>query len=134
MDLVREVFGALNGLDALGSLLPYIFEVDEHVARDDLQRLLGREIGPQAKDVMMTIGQQLREEGRQQGIEQGRQQGIEQGRQRLREMLLNLLRQRFGTAVHPGVEQRIATASFEQIEVWTSRVLSAATLAELLGD
>jgi len=31
-------------------------------------------------------------------------------------------------------EQRIRVASAEQIEVWAERVLSAATLAELLAD
>ena len=49
-------------------------------------------------------------------------------------MLLRLLRQRFGDEVDAHVEQRIATASIEQIETWTARVLSAATLAELLAD
>ena len=71
----------------------------------------------------MTAGQRL--------IEQGRQQGVEQGRQ---EMLLLLLRQRFGQAVDAHVEQRIATAPIEQIKAWSVRVLSAATLAELFAD
>ena len=71
----------------------------------------------------MTAGQRL--------IEQGRQQGIEQGRQ---ELLLRQLRQRFGGAVNPVIEQRIATASVEEIETWSVRVLSAATLSELLAD
>jgi phenylalanyl-tRNA synthetase beta subunit len=44
-----------------------------------------------------------------------------------------LLRQRFGDAVNAQVEQRIATASLEQVEAWTGRVLSAATLAEVLA-
>jgi len=47
-------------------------------------------------------------------------------------VLLRLLRQRFGDAVDVQVEQRIATASLEQVEAWTGRVLSAATLAEVL--
>ncbi|HEX8108678.1 MAG TPA: DUF4351 domain-containing protein [Kofleriaceae bacterium] len=71
----------------------------------------------------MTAGQRLIEQGRQ----KGRQQGIQ-------EFLLRLLRQRFGDAVDAHVEQRIATASIEQIETWPSRVLSAATLAELIAD
>ena len=49
-------------------------------------------------------------------------------------MLLRLLRQRFGDAVNAPVEQRIATASAEQVEAWTGRVLSAATLADVLAD
>jgi hypothetical protein len=67
----------------------------------------------------MSAGQRL--------IEQGRQQGIQGA-------LLRLLRQRFGDAVNAQVEQRIATASLEQVEAWTGRVLSAATLAEVLTD
>ena len=84
-----------------------------------LQALLERNIGPEAKDIIVTAGQQL--------IEQGRKQGIEQ-------MLLRLLRQRFGDQVDIHVEQRIVTASVEQIETWSMRVLSAATLAELFAN
>ena len=79
----------------------------------------------------MTAGQRLIEQGRQQGIEQGRQQGIQQG---IQGVLLRLLRQRFGDAVSAQVEQRIATASPEQVEAWTGRVLSADTLAEVIAD
>ncbi len=71
----------------------------------------------------MTAGQQL--------IEQGRQQGLRQGECAV---LLRLLRQRFGAAVDAQIERRIATASIEQIETWTGRVLSAATLTEVLAD
>jgi flagellar biosynthesis/type III secretory pathway protein FliH len=71
----------------------------------------------------------------EQGIQQGRQQGIEQGRQQGESaVLLRLVRQRFGDAVDPQIERRIAAASIEQLDTWTARVLSAATLAELLAD
>jgi hypothetical protein len=50
------------------------------------------------------------------------------------ELLLRQLRQRFGDAVDAKVEQCVAKASTEQIETWAGRVLSAATLAELLAD
>ncbi|HEU4732652.1 MAG TPA: hypothetical protein VFT22_32375 [Kofleriaceae bacterium] len=32
------------------------------------------------------------------------------------------------------VEQRVATASIEQIDLWTVRILSAATLADVFAD
>jgi hypothetical protein len=70
----------------------------------------------------MTAGQRLIE------------QGIEQGRQHFQQSLLRLLRQRFGGAVNPQVEQRIAAASLDQLDAWSARVLSAATLAELFAD
>jgi hypothetical protein len=49
-------------------------------------------------------------------------------------ILLLLLRKRFGQQVDAAIEQRVATASREQIATWAERVLSAATLAELLAD
>jgi flagellar biosynthesis/type III secretory pathway protein FliH len=127
-------------------VLCYVLQVNEHVKEGELKELLEREIGPEAKESVMTAGQQLIEQGLrqglqqgieqglQQGIEQGREQGIEQGRERLQGLLLNLLRQRFGDEVSTDVERRVETASIDQIEIWTKRVLSAATLADLLAD
>ncbi|HEX3474092.1 MAG TPA: Rpn family recombination-promoting nuclease/putative transposase [Kofleriaceae bacterium] len=123
IDVVREVVRAPHGLEALAQVMRYILEVNEHVGPEALQALLERDLGPEAKDAIMTAGQQIFEQGR----EKGRQQGIQ-------ELLLLLLRQRFGDSVDAHVEQRIATASIEQIEAWSVRVLSAATLAELFAD
>jgi predicted transposase/invertase (TIGR01784 family) len=125
-DVVRDVFLAPNGLEALALVMRYILEVNNHVEPEHLQALLERELGPEAKDAIMTAGQRL--------IEQGRQQGIEQGRQRIQAMLLRQLRQRFGEAVNAKVEQQVAMASLPQVEAWSSRVITAATLAEVLAD
>jgi uncharacterized protein DUF4351 len=123
MDVAREVARAPNGLSALTQVLCYILEVNDHVEREALQTLLEREIGPEAKEAIVTAGQQIRQEG----IEQGRREGE-------CAVLLRLLRRRFGTAVNAEVEQRLAMASIEQIDTWTERVLSAATLSDLLAD
>jgi len=125
MDVAREVATAPNGLSA--QVLCYILEVNDHVERETLQALLEREIGPEAKGAMVTAGQQIREEGRQEGRREGRREGE-------CAVLLRQLRRRFGDAVNTDIEQRIATASIEQIDTWTERVLSAATLTELLAD
>jgi predicted transposase/invertase (TIGR01784 family) len=123
MNVVREVAQAPNGMAALAPVMRYILEVNEQVRPEVLQALLEREIGPEAKDTIVTAGQEL--------IEQGRKQGIQQG---IQQMLLRQVRRRFGVEVDPHVEQRIATASVEQIEIWSERVVTAATLAELLAD
>jgi hypothetical protein len=60
-----------------------------------------------------------------------RQEAIQEG---VRQVLLRQLRQRFGDAVDAHVEQRIATAPIEQIDLWTVRILSATTLAEVFAD
>src|SRR3954464_4625940 len=59
-------------------------------------------------------------------IERGRQQGRELATQ---DLLLRLLRQRFGTEVDAHAEQRIAAALIEQLESWAEGIQSAATLA-----
>jgi predicted transposase YdaD len=79
----------------------------------------------------LTAGQQLREEGRREGHREGRQEGRREGECAV---LLRLLRRRFGNAVNAEIEQRITTTSSEQLDIWTERVLSAATLTELLAD
>ena len=123
MDVAREVARAPNGLKSLAQVLRYILEVNDHVEREALQAPLEREIGPEAKEAIVTAGQQL--------IEQGRREGRREGECAL---LLRQLRRRFGDAVNADLEQRIATASIEQIDTWAERVLSAATLTELLAD
>ena len=68
---------------------------------------------------------------RQEAVQEGERKGIQKGE---RTVLLRQLRRRFGDAVDAHVEQRIATASSEQIDSWTMRILSATTLAEVFAD
>jgi hypothetical protein len=125
--LMREVRETHDGREAFQFVVSYILEVNDTKHRQALTAVLLREIGLEAKDILMTIGEQFREEGR----EQGREQGIQEGE---RGLLLRLLRKRFGAQVNADTERCIAAASPEQIALWAERVLSAATLAELLAD
>jgi hypothetical protein len=75
--------------------------------------------------------QDIVENWRREAIQEGVKQGLEQGE---RKVLLRLLRRRFGAEVDGEIERRVEAATAEQIEVWAERVLSAATLAELLAD
>jgi len=122
-DVLRDVVSAPDGLEALVLVMRYILLVNDHVEPTALQAFLGRVAGPDAKDTIMTAGERL--------IQQGEERGIQKGE---RALLLRQLRKRFGHHVDTDVEQRVATASAEQIAIWAERVLSAATLAELLAD
>jgi predicted transposase/invertase (TIGR01784 family) len=126
-DVLREVVSTPDGLEALALVMRYILVVNDHVEPQALQAFLERVAGPDAKDTIMTAGERLIQQGEERGIQQGIQQGE-------RAVLLRLLRQRFGHQVDTDVEQRLATASAQQIAIWVERVLSAATLAELLAD
>ncbi len=64
-------------------------------------------------------------------VETWRREAIQEGE---RKVLLRQLRRRFGVEVDGEIERRVAAAPAEQVEVWTERVLSAATLAELLAE
>lgn len=123
-DLMREVHRTPGGREAFLFVWSYISIVnDEAEHHEALKAILEREIGPEAKDIIMTVGEQL--------IQQGRQQGIQEGE---RGLLLRQLRKRFGAQVNADTERCVAAASPEQIALWAERVLSAATLAELLAD
>ena len=75
--------------------------------------------------------QDIVETWRQEAIQEGVKKGVQQGECAV---LLRLLRHRFGDAVDAHVEQRIATAAIGQIDLWTMRILSATTLAEVFAD
>ena len=45
-----------------------------------------------------------------------------------------MLQLRFGAAVDAAIKQRVMSASIEQIDAWSERMFSAATLTELLAD
>ncbi len=75
----------------------------------------------------MTAAQRLREEGRQEGRLEGREQAS-------RAILLRLVQRRFGPTLDPQLEQRLRSASLEQVEAWSLRVFTAASLAELFAD
>lgn len=129
MDEVREVARAPTGLKALAQVIRYILLVHQPSQRavlEVLEAMMEREVGSQAKEAIMTIGEQL--------IEQGVQKGRQEERRRFQESLLRLLRQRFGNEVDAHVEQRVTAGSGEQLAAWTARVLSAATLSELLAN
>jgi len=119
-DLMREAYRGPHGArEAFRFAWRYIHAVADNEHRQALAAILEREIGLEAKEILMTIGEVL--------IQQGRQEG-ERG------LLLRQLRKRFGPQVNDDTERRVATASPEQLALWADRVLSVATLAELLAD
>ena len=127
IDVVREVAAAPNGLEALAHVLRYILEVTTQGNPEAMEALLEREVSPQAKETLVTLAQQLIERGHLQGMERGVEKGT-------RQVLLRQLQQRFGDEVDLRVEQRVAAAPAEQLEVWVMRVLSAKDLADVFAS
>lgn len=126
LDTLRAVFRGPEGPDSLERVVRYILTVNGNVDQSTLEAFVIRELGTEAKDIVMTAGQRLIEQGLQQGLQQGLEEGA-------RKVLLRQLRKRFGKEVDREIEQRVAAASVEQLDVWTERVLSAATLGEVFA-
>jgi predicted transposase YdaD len=122
--LVKDVGDAASGLEALSVMVRYLFEVSEHVTREAVTGMLRSALGEQADEVIMTIGQQLIEQGRKQGVEQG----IEQGE---RKLLLRQLVRRFGELPEKVVD-RVNAASVEELERWADQILDAESIDDVL--
>lgn len=115
VELLREVLGAPNGVAALRAVLRYIADTDKQLDKGQLREIVRRIAAPN-EDVMVTLWDEIIEEGVERGLARGR-----------REMLLRQLHKRFGD-LSEHVKDRIARADVAQLDLWADNVLTAATL------
>jgi len=109
--------------DVLASVLRYILETSR-AEPATLRELLARQVGREAAEEIMTTAEMLRREGEARGEARGKVQGK-------REALLLQLRHRFGRL--PAVATaRIENAAAGELDVWFGRVLTAASLDDVL--
>jgi hypothetical protein len=116
--LVEQVLDAPNGVAAFAAVVSYILQVTD-TPPQDLEGFV-QQMGPKAVEAYMTGAQQLTARARAEGRAEGQV-----------ELLLKLLSHRFGE-LSPEVEERVRKASAKQLDVWAERVLSAASLQEVL--
>ena len=141
---LRLVFGAADH-DRIASLLRYTFHVHRHTNPATVRRRIAAVIGPEQEDAMLSVAEQLIQEGiekgLEQGIEKGREQGLKQGIRRGREqgrtqerrnLLLRVLDHRFGAIPAP-LAARVAAARRTELERWFDRALDAASLDDVFG-
>jgi hypothetical protein len=80
------------------------------------------------------LAEHFESRGRERGVKEGRQEGRQEGLQEgERRVLLKLLTLRFGPPPDSAA-RRIADADADTLERWAERVLTAATLEEVLAD
>jgi flagellar biosynthesis/type III secretory pathway protein FliH len=132
----RQRDAAEPALD-LEHLVQYYAAAAHHLTQQDLE-LLPEHLQEVSK---MTLAEkwmrQARKEGRKQGLEEGRQEGREVGRQegRLdgqRRVLGKLLRLKFGE-LDDEAQAWLKAANEQALEAASERVLTAATLEEMIG-
>jgi hypothetical protein len=130
VDLVREVRRAPNGVAALKTIYKDMMLVTERYRPEELVGLLGKALGKEGKAEMASVAEQLLAQGRVEGLAEGENKGLLRGR---RELLLELLRTRFGE-VPEAAAARVNAADVGQLDLWAKRLLSAPTLADVLGS
>jgi predicted transposase YdaD len=74
------------------------------------------------------------EKGKAEGIEQGIEKGIEQGIEKGQRQLLHRLLTRKFAPLPQWATDRLNTASAAELELWSERLLSAASLEETLNE
>jgi predicted transposase YdaD len=115
----------VGGKRLLEAMLTYIYAVnagriDEH----DLDPVYEK-LGPEAKEIAVTIAEQLKAEGRVEGRVEGRIEGHV-------ESVLTLAAAKFGS-LPAWVRRVVGAASVAQLDAWTVRALTASTPEEMFG-
>jgi Arc/MetJ family transcription regulator len=119
----REVLQASTDAEALAAVMRYIRLRTQKEEPGQVEQVLGRLLGPQVREVYVTEGERLI----QQGLEKGLEKGVERGR---RGLLLHQLAQRFGP-LPDWVHARLDSAPSDHIDRFAERVLTASTLDEV---
>jgi predicted transposase YdaD len=109
---LQELHRGQDGGDDLYTILAYSYQAGDETSADRLRQVVAR-LGPEAKEAYMTIAERAQARGHAKALTQ-------------------VLTRKFGEL--PGTARaRIETASVEQLEAWTDRVLSATTLDEIFA-
>lgn len=121
-DDLRAILDRPGGIEEFVTLLRYIEIVGE--APTDALRDLVAQLGPAAEEAYVTTAEMLRAEGEARGEARGKARGRA-------EALAQLLTLKFGP-LPQAASDTVHAASSDQLEAWTARVLTAATLEEVL--
>ncbi len=113
---LRDYFGMLEILSGNRQLQTLVNEEEEMLSAMKLSDLPSYQKGWQA--------------GQQEGRQEGRQEGKHEG---LISVLRWQLQMKFG-ALSESIEQRLNTASDEQLELWAGQILNAATLMQIFQE
>ena len=100
LGLLRALEQGSSGLDYLHALLRYLAQATntDRLNDEDLRRVVTQTLSG-GGELMMTIAEQWVQEGRQEGWQKGRQEGRQEGLNSERQLLLRLVRRRFGAMV-----------------------------------
>ena len=129
--MMAELWRAPNGRRAVAILLRYISLVAD-VSDDEVTAAVEGNL-PEARELVMTMAERLRQEGLEKGLAEGREEGLRVGMLggRIR-TLRRLLELRFGELA-PASVQRLESSDEAALDRFAERVLTARTVDEVLA-
>ena len=126
-ELLLAVCGAPFDPEEAQVYASYILETTQ-LSAERCERLFLEILGRDGDQPMKTTADKLREEGKEVGLSQGLNLGRAEGQARV---LLTLLCRRFG-ALTKAHQERVTTATSDQLEAIALRILDAKTIEEAL--
>jgi hypothetical protein len=121
-----ELLSGPGGSESFATLIRYMFRVVDPVHREVLRAKI-RVLGPRAEEIVMTIAEQLIEEGRQEGLQEGEQKGQISSLRRLLVFKFQL------QTLDPAYEACLHTATPEALDRYMENVLTADSLAAVFA-
>jgi predicted transposase/invertase (TIGR01784 family) len=128
-DTFRAASRASSGMQAVAQLLRYVYWVCPDLQYQEFRETIRKQL-PESEEAVMTIAEQLIQQGRAEGRMEGRMEGRAEGRI---ELLEQQILEKFGT-LPPALRERLASATDEQFARWSRRVLRAETLDAMFAD
>ncbi|HEX8823716.1 MAG TPA: transposase, partial [Archangium sp.] len=132
--LFAQVQATPDGSEHLVVVIRYLIWVGDEVTQQAARQVLHSVMDAQRTEALMrSYGEELIEQGRQQGLARGREEGREEGLTRGRaEDILRILTAR-GVDVGEEARQRILTCTdVATLDRWFDRSLTATTLSDVL--
>ncbi|WP_395840947.1 Rpn family recombination-promoting nuclease/putative transposase [Cystobacter fuscus] len=132
--LFAQVQAAPEGAEHLRMVIRYLLWTGDKAVHDSTGQVLHSVLDEQrTEEWMRSYGEELIEQGRQQGLARGREEGLARGLSRGRaESILRILAIR-GIHVDEGARQRILDCTdVDTLDSWFDRALQVTTLSEVL--
>jgi hypothetical protein len=127
---VTEIFRLLRDLDDGAESLQWVATIYRYVAKtmdidaEVVQNIAENTLSTNKRDTIMTLAERLHHKGRQEGRQEGGQN-----------VLKRLLAKRFGDSVLDiRVQERLRSATPEELDTWAERILDAATIDDIFSE
>ena len=126
--LFEKLFEEDSGLRYFEEVLRYLFKAGPHLHKEEVAEKVKTILNNEAYEVIMTVAEQLEQQGIKKGIEKGIEKGILLGRQEEAcQLLKRQLLKKFGEVIEPYQEILVAL-SVDELEILGERLVTESTL------